>query len=100
MQKDLVYEGCCEICGKKYTGETKQFFGARVDQHFTQSGSAICQHIEEDHPDEEKVPFAWKLVAKTWGYVERKITEAATLKKNHFELNRKAEGNGVVDLYF
>ena len=100
MQKDLVYKGVCKICGKAYTGETKQFLGCRVDQHFTQHGSAMCQHIEQEHSEEEKVSFIWSIYAKTRGYVERKITEAVALKQNRFELNRKAEGNGVVDLYF
>ena len=98
LKKDLVYIGRCTICNKEYCGETKQFFGNRVDQHHTQKTSAIRQHFEEEHPH-SAISIAWSFLAKTAGYVNRKITEAVALKQNHYELNRKTEGNGVVNLY-
>ena len=97
VQKDLVYKGTCKICNKSYIGETKQFFGTRVDQHF-KDGSAVCKHIEQEHPDDDP-NFEWGILTHTNGHVERKITEAITLKLDNAEINRKAEGNGVVDLY-
>ena len=98
LTKDLVYNGRCNICAKEYAGEAKQFFGCRVDQHHNQNGSAICQHFEEDRPD-ESTSVSWSIISKTAGFVQRKITEAIALKKNHFELNRKVEGCGVVNLF-
>ena len=49
--------------------------------------------------DVDNVIFSWEIHTKTRGHVVRKITEAITLKLEHAEINRKTEGNGVVDLY-
>ena len=94
-----VYIGKCKICEKEYCGESCQFFGARVGQHHS-GDSALQQHYHDEHPEVEEMSIAWKIYSKTKGYVERKISEALALKLNRFEINRKAEGSGVVDLYW
>ena len=120
---DALYVATCSICHEEYLGESKNPLGIRYRGHnsdikATLKGkhrciqskddkfqSALAQHVHEKHLPKGEVPkFALKLAQKTNGSTHRKIAEGVKCKRGmarkQYAINRRIEGNGIVNLHW
>ena len=105
LKKDICYEAKCNFCDQCYIGETGRTLQARSKEHTSSCNSgnvetsALAQHMFEEHPNAEP-SFEYKVLAQTKGFAHRKCTEAVRYKMDpsRYELNRRRDGNGIVEL--
>jgi hypothetical protein len=105
--KDCVYRVKCRLCNSHYTGETQQKLYERFYNHCychnTQCNledSALAQHYANEHPNEERMQLELVKLYKTYGYVDRKATEAYIAQTLPNDINRVEPGGGTVPIHF
>jgi hypothetical protein len=105
--KDCVYRVKCRLCNSHYTGETQQKLYERFYNHcychntqLSLEDSALAQHYAQEHPEEENMQLDVVKVYKTFGYVDRKATEAYIAQTLPNDMNRCEPGGGTVPIHF
>ena len=104
-QKDVVYQINCDLCGATYVGETGRPLVVRYQEHFRSAANpnaksyknmAFSKHYLDQHYG-QKPKLSVKILKRTKGSVERKITEALFIQKLNPDLNGKYEQLNVLD---
>ncbi|XP_028416688.1 uncharacterized protein LOC114540877 [Dendronephthya gigantea] len=104
-QKDVVYQINCDLCGATYVGETSRPLAVRFQEHYRSAANptaksyknmAFAKHYSELHRG-QKPKLSIKILKKTKGSVERKITEALFIQKLKPDLNGKYEQLNIID---
>ena len=108
--KDVIYKVKCLECEKAnktstYVGETSQTVKKRISQHIRnfekgEHDSGIAKHFITEHPNVPEVKIEVEIAAKGNGFVQRKIKEAILVQVEENDMNRKAEGNACVALFW
>ena len=101
----VVYLMTCDLCGRGYVGETSRPFAVRYKEHYRSAANptaasyknmAFLRHYIECHPAQEP-KLTVKILKKTSGSLDRKITEGLFIQKLKPELNNKYEQRSVVN---
>ena len=95
-QKDVVYQINCDLCGRGYDGETSRPLVVRYQEHYRSASPtapsyknmAFSRHYIECHPG-QKPKLSTKILKKTSGLLDRKITEGLFIQKLKPDLNNK-----------
>jgi hypothetical protein len=104
-QKDVVYLINCDLCGRGYVGETSRPLVVRYKEHYRSAANptapsyknmAFSRHYIECHPGQEP-KLTVKILKKTSGSLDRKITEALFIQKLKPDLNNKYEQLSVAN---
>ena len=104
-QKDIVYQIDCGLCGAVYVGETSRPLKVRYQEHYRSAANptaksyqnmAFARHYQEYHKG-EKPKLLIKILKKTKGTVERKITEALFIQRIKPDINGKYEQLNILD---
>ena len=104
-QKDIVYQIDCGLCGAVYVGETSRSLKVRYQEHYRSAANpttksyqnmAFARHYQEYHKG-EKPKLLIKILKKTKGTVERKITEALFIQRIKPDINGKYEQLNILD---
>jgi hypothetical protein len=104
-QKDTVYQVTCNLCGAIYIGETSRPLVTRFQEHYRSASNptaksyqnmAFSKHYNDQHP-RVKPNLSVKVLKKTKGSLQRKITEALFIQKLKPDLNGKYEQLGILD---
>ena len=95
--KGAVYLVTCELCGKKYCGETERSLHARLMEHrqaarnpssYPENG--VGQHYFSQHPNQSPV-LSFELLDIQSKTVRRKIVEAMYILRFSPEMNDRSE---------
>ena len=104
-QKDVVYLINCDPCGRGYVGETSRPLVVRYKEHYRSAANptapsyknmAFSRYYIECHPGQEP-KLTVKILKKTSGSLDRKITEALFIQKLKPDLNNKYEQLSVAN---
>ena len=104
-QKDVVYLMTCDLCGRGYVGETSRPLVVLYKEHYRSAANptapsyknmAFSRHYSECHPAQEP-KLTVKILKKTSGSLDRKITEGLFIQKLKPELNNKYEQLSVAN---
>ena len=104
-QKDVVYQINCDLCGRGYVGETSRPLVVRYQEHYRSAANptapsyknmAFSRHYIECHPG-QKPKLSTKILKKTSGSLDRKITEGLFIQKLKPDLNNKYEQLSVAN---
>jgi hypothetical protein len=100
-----VYQINCDLCGATYVGEIDRPLVVRYQEHFRSTANpkaksyknmAFSKHYLDQHYG-QKPKLSVKILKRTKGSVERKITEALLIQKLNPDLNGKYELLNVLD---
>ena len=104
-QKDVVYQINCDLCGATYVGETGRPLVVRYQEHFRSTANpnaksyknmAFSKHYLDQHYG-QKPKLSVKILKRTKGSVEWKITEALFIQKLNPDLNGKYDQLNVLN---
>ena len=86
---NVNYEIVCELCQKKYIGESSRNLKTRMDEHQGRDGF-MRKHMQEKHPGEES-KFKPRTTHINKHCLTRQVREGVLIRHNDKSLNSKSE---------
>ena len=95
----------CNLCGASYIGETSRSLVTRFQEHYSSAANptaksyknmAFSKHYKDQHPG-LKPNLSVKILKKTKGSLQRKITKALYIQELKSDLNVKYERLNILD---